>query len=104
MTSANVTKYNIYKNGVKVGNHYQSHLCKTHWEDLEKFVPSEDFEIMAHGYDEDEEYWENEKINLKVFLDKIEKNRRKSEESRARFRADKASMDEKSFREKYNLI
>lgn len=104
MTSANVTKYNIYKNGRKVGQHYQSHLCKTHWEDLEKFSPPEDFEIMAYGYDEEEEYWEDKKINLKKFLNKISEAKRKSDESIERFRADKLSMDEKSFREKYNLI
>jgi len=72
MTSANVTEYTIFdKNNNKVGNHYQSHLCKTKWHELLRFSPLENYTIMAWGYDEEEEYWENEPINLKEFLCKI---------------------------------
>lgn len=104
MTSANITKYSIYKNGQKVGQHYQNHLCKTHWEDLEKFSPPEDFEIKAYGYDEEEEYWENKPVNLKAFLDRITDAKSKSDESIKQFRQDKLSMDQDSFRKKYGFL
>lgn len=103
MTSANVTEYAIFHNGIQVANHRQNWLCRTHWQDLERFSPPENFEIMPYGLDEEEEYWELSRTNLKEFLDKIKDNQRKADESMAKFRADKASMDEKSFREKYNL-
>lgn len=105
MTSANVTIYYIYnKSGTVVGKHYQNHLCKTHWEDLNKFSPPEDYFIQATWEDEEEDYYEGGKINLKDFLDKITDAKKKSEEGRARFRADKLNMSEIEFRKKYNLI
>ncbi len=105
MTSANTTDYLIFdKSGKQVGKHHQHHYCKTHWEDLLKYSPPEDYFIQSTWEDEEENYHEGKKMNLKYFLDGVENDKRKSEESRARFRADKLSMDEKSFREKYNLL
>lgn len=105
MTSANVTEYLIFdKSGKQVGKHHQHHYCKTHWEDLLKYSPPEDYFIQSTYYDEEENYHENKKINLKTFLNKIEESKRKSEESRARFRADKLNMTESDFRKKYNLL
>jgi hypothetical protein len=76
MTSANVTEYKIEDlNGNKVGEYYQSHLCKTHWGDLLKFIPPENFMITAYGLDENEVEWEDKPINLKVFVDKLKKSK-----------------------------
>ena len=72
MTSANVTNYTICTlSGIRVGKHSQHVLCYTHWGDLLKFVPSENHTILPWGYDEEEEYWEGEETNLKVFIDKL---------------------------------
>lgn len=70
MTSANVTEYYIRRNGKIVGNHYQSHLCKTKWEQLLKFEPLAEHTIQPYGYDEEEEYWECEEVNLEDYLKK----------------------------------
>jgi len=76
MTSANVVEYRIEDlNGKKVGEHYQSLLCKTHWGDLLKFTPPENFTITAHGEDEDEVEWEDDTISLKVFIDKLRESK-----------------------------
>ncbi len=71
MTSANVSEFIIYdKDGNSVGRHRQNWLCKTSFNLLLKFQPLEDHEILEFWYDEDEEYHEGEKINLKQFLSK----------------------------------
>ena len=76
MTSANVTEYRIDDlRGMKVGQHSQHALCKTHWGDLLKFNPPEDFTITAYGLDENEEEWENEPMNLAVFIERLRKHR-----------------------------
>jgi hypothetical protein len=69
MTSANVTEFTIYNSeGESVGKHYQHAYCKPHWEDLFAFSPLDKYTIKMWGYDEEEEYWENEPMNLKEFL------------------------------------
>jgi hypothetical protein len=72
MTSANVTQYRIERSIdgqlVTVGNHYQSHLCKTRWEELLKFTPLEDHLITPYGLDEEEEEWEGNTMSLLDFL------------------------------------
>lgn len=76
MTSANVTEYTIKDlSGNKVGEHQQHYYCKTHWGDLLKFTPEENFTIQAWGYDEEEELWQKEEINLKTFLDKLRQSK-----------------------------
>ena len=70
MTSANVTEYSIYKDDKPVGHHRQNWLCKTRFDELLKFQPHSAHTIRAYGYDEDEELWENEPVNLKDFLEK----------------------------------
>jgi hypothetical protein len=78
MTSANVIEYIIKDlSGKKVGTHYQSLLCKTKWGRLLKFTPTENYTITSFGYDEEDEYWENEPISLKKFIDKLIKNKAK---------------------------
>ena len=76
MTSANVTEYRIESlhTGKEVGIHSQHALCKTHWGDLLKFTPPEDFTITAHGLDEEEEEWENDPVNLAVFIERLRKH------------------------------
>ena len=71
MTSANVTEYRIDNlQGMKVGQHSQHALCKTHWGDLLTFIPPESYTITAYGLDEEGEDWENDPVNLSVFLDR----------------------------------
>jgi hypothetical protein len=67
-TSANVVEFLIYKDGKQVGHYHQHALCRTRWYELLKFLPIENHEIMPYGYDEEEDYWEGEKINLREFL------------------------------------
>lgn len=69
MTSANIIEYTIFdKNNKKVGGHRQNVMCMTCNDGMEKFQPYEDFTIQSWGYDENEEEWENEQINLKEWL------------------------------------
>ena len=68
-TSANVIEYRITKNGETVG-HFRKHLmCKLpDYSDLLKYEPLIDHEIIPNGYDEEEEYWEDDPQNLENFL------------------------------------
>lgn len=76
MTSANVTEYRIEDlSGKEVGSHSQHHYCKTHWGDLLKFTPPENFTITPHGLDEEEEEWEGDMVNLKIFIDKLKSSK-----------------------------
>jgi len=69
MTSANVIEYTIRDaNDNVVGEGRQNLLCKPHWGDLLKFRPLEDYTIRVCGYDEDDEYWENDPVSLRAFL------------------------------------
>ena len=70
MTSSNVTHFTIYEksSGKECGKHSQSHYCKTHWEDLLKYDPSENYMILPWWEDEEEEYHEGRIENLKDFL------------------------------------
>ncbi len=78
MTSANVIEYWIEDlQGNLVGSHSQHMYCKTHWGELLKFTPPENFTITRHGLDEEEEPWYDEPMNLAVFLDQLRKNRHK---------------------------
>ena len=72
MTSANVIEYTIYKNGEEVGS-FRKHLMTTYplYSDLLKYQPLNEHEILAWGYDEDEEYWEDEPQNLETFLRRV---------------------------------
>lgn len=73
MTSANVIEYSIFKNGDEVGQ-FRKHLLTKYplYSDLLKYQPLSDYEILAWGYDEDEEYWEGDEYeNLEKFLRRI---------------------------------
>jgi len=67
-TSANVIEYRIEKDGAAVGNHHYNIMCKSHFEELLKFQPLEEHTITPYGYDEEEDYWEDESENLNDFL------------------------------------
>ena len=68
MTSANVTEYDIRKGDVYVGHHSENAMCKSHFEKLLKYEPLKEHTIYPYGYDEEEELWEDEPINLYDFL------------------------------------
>jgi hypothetical protein len=60
MTSANVIEYRIERDGKEVGHHRVNVMCKDRFEELLKFEPYSEHTITAYGYDEEEEYWEDE--------------------------------------------
>lgn len=68
-TSANVIEYDILKDGKVVG-YFRKHLLTKYplYSDLLKYQPLADHEIYAHGYDEEEEDWEDEPENLDTFM------------------------------------
>lgn len=68
-TSANVIEYDILKDGKVVGHFRKNIMCKFPlYSELLKYEPPIDYEIMTYGYDEQEEYWEDEIENLDAFL------------------------------------
>jgi len=71
-TSANVIEYRIEKNGEIVGNFRKNLLCKfPDYSDLLKYQPLIDHTITPYGYDEEDEYWEDDTVNLENFLRSI---------------------------------
>lgn len=64
MTSANVTEFLIFREGVQVGKIYQHHLCKDRSMEALKFIPMHEHTIQATWFDEEEEYHENPPVNL----------------------------------------
>jgi len=70
MTSANVIEYRIEKDGKQVGSHRENMMCKTHYEELLVFEPLSEYTIIPYGYDEEEDYWEDEPVNLEDFMKK----------------------------------
>lgn len=79
MTSANVIEYTIRDaSGVEVGRHSQHLYCKSRWYELLKYTPSESYTIQAWGYDEEEEYWEDDPRNLQDFLSGLRELKKKT--------------------------
>lgn len=70
MTSANVIEYTIFRDGKSVGSHRQNLMCKSNLSKLLDFQPLSEHTILAWGYDEEDEYWEDEdgEENLEDFL------------------------------------
>ena len=69
MTSANVIEYRIERDGKVVGYFRKHLLCKLPgYSDLLKYEPLSEHEITPCGYDEDEDYWEDDPINLEKYL------------------------------------
>lgn len=68
MTSANVVEYRIEKDGKQVGSHYHNVMCNSNFEKLLVFLPLGSHMITSYGYDEEEEYWEEEPVCLESFL------------------------------------
>lgn len=71
-TSANVIEYRIEKDDEQIGNFRKNIMCNLpDYSDLLKYQPLNKHEITPYGYDEEDEYWEGEKINLEVYLRKM---------------------------------
>jgi hypothetical protein len=69
MTSSNVVEYTITKNNKEVGHFRKHSMCfKPSYSELLKYQPLNDHEIIAWGYDEDDEGWEDDPENLEDFL------------------------------------
>lgn len=68
---ANRTEYRIlqrYSHKV-VGELSEDKYTTKHWDDLVRnFYPLEDYAIVAHGIDDEEEPWEDEELPLHEFL------------------------------------
>jgi len=71
-TSANVIEYTIEKDKKVVG-YFRKHLmCRLpDYSDLLKYQPLNEYTITPNGYDDEEEYWEDETYNLEDFLRKM---------------------------------
>lgn len=77
MTSANVIEYTIFKNDEQVGSFRKNCMCRLpEYSDLLKHQPLEEHSIEPWGYDENDEVWYDEEVNLHEFLFKM-KNRNK---------------------------
>ena len=81
-TSANVIEYSIYKiNNTKnptkpVGFFSKNVLCKyPDFAELLKYQPLNEYVIESWGYDEDEEEWYDEPVNLEDFLKEMKSNK-----------------------------
>ena len=69
MTSANVTYYQVYKDGKLVKEHSQSHYCTwTIRERLKIHQPPQDYILITNTPDEDEEDHFTEQMSLADFL------------------------------------
>lgn len=61
MTSANVIEYRILnKEGEVIGYHRHNVMCSRCNDGLAKYTPASDYRIETFGYDEEEDYWEND--------------------------------------------
>jgi hypothetical protein len=69
MTSANVVEYAIFKNDNQVGHFRKNALCRfPEYNELLKYEPLSEHSILPYGYDEEDEYWEDDVQNLEVYL------------------------------------
>lgn len=68
-TSANVIEYRIERNN-KFVSYFRKHLlCKMpEYSELLKYQPLSEYTITATGYDEEDDYWENDSIILEEFM------------------------------------
>lgn len=73
-TSANVVEYRIEKDGKQVGNYRQNIMCAGRYEEMLKYQPLEEHTVTPYGYDEDEDYWESDTQNLKIYLEKLSRS------------------------------
>lgn len=69
-TSANVIEFTIYKDGESVGNFRKHMLTRLpDYADLLEYQPLNEHQILSWGYDEEDEYWEDDEMdNLEEFL------------------------------------
>ena len=71
MTSANVIEYTISKDGEQVGHYRQNLMCKSNYEELLRFQPLSECTIQPYGYDEEDDFWEDDEENLENYLRKM---------------------------------
>ena len=69
-TSANVIEYTIEDRWGETKGHFRKHLLTRlpDYADLLDYQPLQNHNIIAYGYDEEDEYWEEEPENLREFL------------------------------------
>lgn len=68
-TSANVIEYTIYSGEKVVGHFRKNVLCRLpDYAELLKYQPLWEHEILAWGYDEEEDEWYDEPESLEKFL------------------------------------
>jgi hypothetical protein len=69
MTSANVVEYTISKEYKAVGYFRKNIMClNPPYSELLKYQPLNEHMITAYGYDEEDDYWEEEPENLEKFM------------------------------------
>ena len=69
MTSANVVEFRIEKDHETIGNFRKNMMCRLpEYSDLLVYQPLSEHDITPYGYDEEEEYWEDDTVNLEEFL------------------------------------
>lgn len=80
-TSANVIEYRIEKNHELVSYFRKHLLCKMpEYSELLQYQPLSEYTITATGYDEEEDYWENDSINLEEFMRRMIRSDKKIRE------------------------
>lgn len=76
-TSANVVEYRIEDAFGNVVKHLRQHLyCKMDWSPILEFSPASEYTITPYGYDEEDEYWEDEPRPLDEFIKRILSNKK----------------------------
>jgi hypothetical protein len=71
MTSANVFYLSVYdKDEKRVGLHRYNMLTEFNYNNLLVHTPHKEHTVLSWGYDEEEEVWEDEIMNLEEFLKK----------------------------------
>lgn len=68
-TSANSIEYTIFKNQKAVGRFRVNIMCRyPDYAELLKYQPLAEHYIQPWGYDEEEDEWEDDEVNLEDFL------------------------------------
>ena len=46
-------------------------MCKSNYEELLRFQPLSEYTIQPYGYDEEDDFWEDDEENLENYLRKM---------------------------------
>ena len=75
-TSANSIEFTTLKDEKRVGQFRINVMCRyPDFAELLKYQPLNEHTIIRWGYDEEEDYWDDEPQNLEDFLKKMKTNR-----------------------------